>query len=187
MSSARSAERESFPEIDSFEHPLCLVPIDLSTGKLYLTTAPGFRGMVWFDGGPCKFVRDLYFDVERLHQYQVCRLVTLMPGDEILHSGMGDLRCALEQRGIAWTHLPYSPNDVGRDFFRKELAEVSKQIRSDLEAGKAVAVHGDDYSHSALCEQLPLLLKRWDPSLSEARSIAIAGASLAYAHVVRTY
>lgn len=158
MSSARSTERESFPEIDSFNHPLCLVPIDLPKGRLFLTTAPGFRGMFWFDGGPCKFVRDMYFDVEHLRQHGVSRLVTLMSGDEILDAEMGGLESTLAMRNVSWTHLPYSSTADGKAFFLRELSRLADEIRFDLEAGGFVAIHGDDFWHEGLCDQIPTLM-----------------------------
>jgi hypothetical protein len=129
----------------------------------------------------------MFFDVVRLRQHRVSRLVTLMPADEILDAEMGGLQSGLEQQKISWTHLPYSSTAHGKEFFRDELSRLAGEMRFDLEAGRSVAIHGDDFSHEGLCDQLPTLLGYLRPSLSQSRKIAIAAASLAYANAIRNY
>lgn len=180
MSSSRSAKRDELPDITSKSRPLCLVPIDLNYGRVYLTTGPGYRGMVWFQNrGACRIHRDMPTDVTRIRAHGITRLVTLMDGAEILDADMGSLEPELVRHGLHWSHLPL-PSGAGTEpFFREELADLAKTFRRELKAGQTLAFHADDWEYR-IEVYLPSILCELDRTLTSTKALAMVKAALGY-------
>lgn len=180
----RRSEHDELPDITSTSNPLLLVPIDLFTGRIYLTTAPGYKSIVWFQNrGACRIHRDMAKDVGRLRANGIDRLVTLMAGDEILDAEMHDLEPELARNGMQWTHLPL-PRGAGEDrFFREDLSEVAKILRRDLKDGKAIAFHVDQWEYR-MEVYMPSILLALDSMPSAIRATAMVKGALGFARAV---
>lgn len=180
MSSNRSAERDELPDITSSSRPLCLVPIDLQDGRIYLTTGPGYRSLVWFqDRGPCRIHRDMAADVEKIRTQGVSRLITLMSGTEILDADMGSLEPELKSKGLKWSHLPLPSGAGSEPFFREELARLGRGFRRELKAGQSLAFHADDWEYRVEV-YFPSILCELDRTLTATKALAMVRAALGY-------
>ena len=168
------------PDHTSETHPLVLVPVYLRVGVLYATIAPGYRSTLLHSGkGVLEVRRDLAADVARLDGFGVKRLVTTMSADDILEDGLGGLLVELEGYGIAWSHIPFPRPGKERLWFQRCLEQEMGHVRSDVLAGRPVAVHLKAWGRE-LERRMAIMASLLDRSLSqdEARSLATAAVRL---------
>lgn len=172
-------------EVTSLTHPLYLVPLGLESCRVYITVPPGYHEVFWVNAGEsaCVINRDMAADVARLYAHGVNRLVTLMPGQEILDSGMGGLEIELNAYGIQWTHLPILEGELYDEFFERELVRFSKEMQSAILAGERIAIHSDGWA-SRLDSHLPKLLIAIDSSLTMDAAKQMVTVGLCYAKSV---
>lgn len=171
-----------FPEQTSETNPLVVVPVCLRVGTIYATIAPGYRGTHFpRDSGAFEVRRNLADDVARLDGFGIKRLVTTMAAEDILEVGLDGLLVELEGYGILWSHIPFPKRGNEDEYFQRYLESEMEAVRTDVLAGRAVAVHLVGWGRE-LERRMAIIATLLDPDLSldEARSMATAAVRLGH-------
>lgn len=103
--------------------------------------SPGLPGRLLFT--PCPGTRDTTLDeaLETLKAAGASGLITLMPMDELLQNGAGDIGQRCEAHGLRWFHLPVADEQSPAQDFDEAWLRDWPGIEEMLEQGAALAIH----------------------------------------------
>jgi len=126
----------------SLTHPLPLAEVQIpgGVGRILFTMCPG-KIQPHADTGP--WDRDLERDMDAVAAHKVVRLVTLMEVHEIKACALSieKLQNACASRNIIWHHIPIKDFNVPDQAWEQIWETVGADLRGDLKAGKAIALH----------------------------------------------
>ena len=120
--------------------PIRVAELDLGAGrgKIGVTFAPGKNDGRSFGGS---WARDLDKDLDAIAAWGAKAVVTLLEPQELRSLAIERLGPEVERRGIMWVHMPIPDVSTPGPEFEAKWPEVSRQLRSRLDAGENVLVH----------------------------------------------
>ena len=124
----------------STSHPLQIAEVRATPrhGPIGITFCPGKTQNSAMSG---RWARDLDLDLDRVRDWGAAAVVTLVEDQELAALKVDGLGAAVEDRHMAWLHLPIADvQPPGRDFEAK-WAEVGEGLRARLRDGFGVLVH----------------------------------------------
>ena len=107
-------------------------------GLIGITFCPGKHASSAF-GEPWR--RDLAIDLQAIADWQAVAVVTLIEDHEFQLLAVPDLGARIQQRGMAWHHLPIADTDVPNAAWEARWATVGKRLVQHLVDGRRVVVH----------------------------------------------
>lgn len=107
-------------------------------GRLGITFCPGKQGDS-VHGKPWR--RDLGIDLDAIQDWGACAVVTLIESFEFDLLGVPDLGTGIQERGIAWLHVPIVDVQPPGQPFEAAWPDVARKIREWISSGRRVLVH----------------------------------------------
>jgi ADP-ribosyl-[dinitrogen reductase] hydrolase len=124
----------------STTHPLQIAEVRATPGHgpIGITFCPGKTQNSAMSG---RWARDLDLDLDQVRDWGAAAVVTLVEDHELAALKVEGLGAAVEDRHMAWHHLPIADvHPPGRDF-EARWAEVGEGLRARLRDGFGVLVH----------------------------------------------
>lgn len=124
----------------SISHPLQIAAISAGPGmgRVGLTFCPGKRQPNALTGA---WARDLDLDLDAVAAWGAAAVVTLIDHDEVTALNVAPLGRKVEDRHMAWHHLPLPDQSAPDARFEARWAEVGVSLRAMLRDGFDVLVH----------------------------------------------
>ncbi len=155
------------PDITSDNAPLPVVFMPCRKGTLCLTAAPGVQNtMIGTEFGMRRVKRDMSVDINRVRETGARFLVCIMKTDEIVQSEMTSLGAECETQGLEWVLLPPAGKHESKDYFIRDVTDVTPRLISILDDGGTVAVCGSDFG-SWSESSFVILLSALDPEANQ--------------------
>jgi len=111
------------------------VPVAPSTGFLGLTICPGKK-----DAGS-HWDRDLYTDLQVIHDWGATTVVTLIEDHEFQMLDVEDLEAEVRELGMDWLHLPILDVSVPDQHFEQSWRTAGETVHHRLDAGERILIH----------------------------------------------
>jgi len=120
--------------------PIRVAEVDVGTGrgKIGVTFAPGKNDGRSFGGS---WARDLDKDLDAVAAWGAKAVVTLLEPQELRWLAITRLGAEIERRGMEWVHMPIPDVSTPGAAFEAKWPEVSRSLRSRLDAGENILVH----------------------------------------------
>ncbi len=124
----------------SHTHPLQIAEVRASPshGWIGITFCPGKQDRFAHTGA---WERDLGIDLDVIHAWGAKLVLTLVEIAELKELKVPQLGHEIQQRGIAWRHLPIADFSVPGDDFEKQWILTGGEIRDLLRHGDNVLIH----------------------------------------------
>ena len=111
------------------------VPVAPSTGCLGLTICPGKK-----DAGS-NWDRDLYTDLQVIHDWGATTVVTLIEDHEFQMLEVDDFEAEVRAFGMEWLHLPILDVSVPDHHFEQSWRAAGDSVHHRLDAGERILIH----------------------------------------------
>lgn len=124
----------------SLSHPLQIAEVraDARHGRIGITFCPGKHDRSAATGA---WARDLALDVDAIAGWGARLVLTLVEPAELVALKVPGLGAAVQQRGMAWLHLPIADYSVPTPAFEQQWLQHGAEIRALLRGGADVLVH----------------------------------------------
>jgi ADP-ribosyl-[dinitrogen reductase] hydrolase len=124
----------------SYTHPLQIAAVSAGTGmgSVGITFCPGKKQSGAMTGG---WDRDLDLDLDAIRDWNAAAVVTLVEPHELQELAVPNLGEVVQQRHMAWHHLPIRDVSTPCDRFEAQWAVAGPALRHRLRSGFNVVVH----------------------------------------------
>jgi ADP-ribosyl-[dinitrogen reductase] hydrolase len=132
--------RRMKPARTSQSHPLQIAEVRPSPGHglIGLTFCPGKKQAGAFTGS---WDRDLDLDCDAIRDWGASAVVTLVEDHELRSLAVAGLGMAVQERGMAWHHLPIRDVSTPSPAFEAAWVDAGGQLRALVRKGGNVLIH----------------------------------------------
>ncbi len=124
----------------SQSHPLQIASVQAGPdqGRIGITFCPGKQDPFAHTGA---WARDLDIDLDAIAAWGAKLVLTLVEPEELHMLKVPNLGEGVQQRGLAWRHLPIADFSIPTQFFERQWLNEGHLIRERLRQGEDVLIH----------------------------------------------